>query len=98
MDGSWSVQIYPQPFLQGMTFEEVAKLLSGPIRDICFELPKGSAELLAEVEGFEGFNAVLEVLHMEKGGFGLTDAPRLFGLRRDQVLTACGLKPTHAVP
>ncbi|CAK0867548.1 unnamed protein product [Prorocentrum cordatum] len=81
-----------------MTFEEVAKLLNESIRDICFELPKGTAELLCEVEGFEGFNTVLEVLHMEKGGFGLNDAPRLFGLRRDQVLLSVGLRATHADP
>eukprot|EP00959_Pyramimonas_sp_CCMP1952_P158696 3319368-Pyramimonas_sp.AAC.1 len=85
-------------FLQGMTFEEVAKLLNEPIGDICFELPKGTAELLCEVEGFEGFNSILEVLHMEKGGFGLNDAPKLFGLRRDQVLLSSGLRPTRADP
>ena len=47
--------------LQGMTFEEVSKLLNEPIRDICFELPRGSSELLCEVEGFEGCDGILEV-------------------------------------
>ncbi|CAK0888018.1 unnamed protein product, partial [Prorocentrum cordatum] len=84
--------------LQGMTFEEVVKLLNEPIRDICFESPKGSGELLCEAEGFEGINSILEVLHMEKGGFGLNDAPRLFGLSRDQVLLSIGLRATHADP
>ena len=53
-------------FLQGMTFEEASKLLNELIRDICFELPKGSSELLCEVEGFEGFDGILDILHMEK--------------------------------
>ena len=34
-----------------------------------------SAELLAKVEGFEGFNVISEVLPMEKDGFGFNDAP-----------------------
>ena len=85
-------------FLRGMTFEEAAKLLGEPLREVHFDLPDNTAELLAEIKGFEGFNAALECLHMDKGGFGLKDAPRLFGLKRDQVLRDFGALPTHADP
>eukprot|EP00969_Alexandrium_andersonii_P204035 9015158-Alexandrium_andersonii.AAC.1 len=35
---------------------------------------------------------------MDKGGFGLKDAPRLFGLKRDQVLREQKLRPLHSDP
>eukprot|EP00959_Pyramimonas_sp_CCMP1952_P129946 2717607-Pyramimonas_sp.AAC.1 len=35
---------------------------------------------------------------MDKGGFGLNVAPRLFGLRRAQVLLSVGIRATHADP
>ncbi|CAK0824004.1 unnamed protein product, partial [Prorocentrum cordatum] len=84
--------------LQGITFEEVSKLLNEAIRDICFELPMGSAELLRPAEGLEVSDCILEVLHMEKGGVGLNDAQRLVGLRRDQVLLSIVLRVTRADP
>ena len=85
-------------FLRGLTFKEMEDKLGGPVREVCFDLPTGTAELLCNIAGFESFNAALECLHMDKGGFGLKDAPRLFGLRRDSILRDHGLKPTHADP
>eukprot|EP00959_Pyramimonas_sp_CCMP1952_P056741 1185172-Pyramimonas_sp.AAC.1 len=63
-----------------MTSEEASNLLNEPVREICFELSQGSAELSCEVEGFEGSNSALEVLRMERGG-GLRSQRRSSSLR-----------------
>ena len=61
-------------FLQGMTFEEVSRLLGEPIREVCFDMPYGTADVLAQVPGFEGFDPSTETLQMDNGGFCLKDA------------------------
>eukprot|EP00959_Pyramimonas_sp_CCMP1952_P214439 4487415-Pyramimonas_sp.AAC.1 len=66
------------------------------MRVICLGLPKGSAELLCGDGGLEDFNSFLGILRIETGGFGLNDAPRLFGLRRDEVLLSVGFLATRA--
>ena len=83
-------------FLQGMTFEEVSRLLGEPIREVCFDMPYGTADVLAQVPGFENVDPAIETLQMGKGGFGLKDAPRLFGIKRDLTLQEDSLRPTHA--
>ena len=73
--------------LQDEAFEDVPKLLHHePLRGICFDLPKSSAEPLAEVHGFFCYEPTKKVPHMTKGGFNLSDAPRLFAGRRGQVI------------
>ena len=63
-------------FFRGLTFQEVSETLGEPVREVCFDLPKGTAEILNSVPGYESFAPALECLHMDKGGFGLKDAPR----------------------
>ena len=63
-------------FLQGVTYEELADMTGGPIREVSFELPPGSLHMLKQMEGFSDFNPVTEVLHCDKPGTGLVDAPR----------------------
>ena len=86
-------------FLQGVTYEELAKLTGEPIREVNFYLPSASIPFLKQVEGFENFNPMLEVLHCDKPGTGLIDAPRAFSMKLNQVTKdTCGLMPTSVDP
>ena len=46
-----------------------------------FYLPASSISLLKRVPGFENFDPQTEVLHCDKPGTGLTDAPRAFSIK-----------------
>ena len=81
-------------FLQGVTYEELAKLTGEPLREASFYLPPGSVPLLKRVPGFETFDPFQEVLHNDKPGTGLVDAPRAFSLKLSMILTALNLKAT----
>ena len=81
-----------EAFLRGLTFEELHK--SGEdktLRNVQMLIPPGSEELLRTLPGFEDFSAQSECLRMKKPGFGLKDAPRLWGLALRKVLTKIGL-------
>ena len=54
-------------------FPQVINNSSEVVRDICFELPKGTSFVLQLIPGFETFDSVVEVLRMDKGGFGLKE-------------------------
>ena len=56
-----------------------------PIREVNFYLPGNCVSILKQVLGFEDFNEHTEVLHCEKPGTGLVDAPRAFSLKLSQV-------------
>ena len=81
-------------FLQGVTYEELARLTGEPLREVNFYLPPGSVPLLKQVPGFESFDPFKEVLHNDKPGTGLVDAPRAFSLKLFMILSKLGLKPT----
>ncbi|MAD34454.1 MAG: hypothetical protein CMJ88_11970, partial [Planctomycetes bacterium] len=82
-------------FLQGVTYEELAKQTGEPVREVNFYLPAASIPFLRQVEGFENFNPFLEVLHCDKPGTGLIDAPRCFSMKLSQVTKLqCQLLPT----
>ena len=59
-------------FLQGVTYEELAKITGEPLREVNFYLPPGSVSLLRRVPGFENFDPSTEVCHCDKPGTGLT--------------------------
>eukprot|EP00974_Lingulodinium_polyedra_P099521 9639492-Lingulodinium_polyedra.AAC.1 len=62
--------------LRGMIVEEMSEAAhSTETKDVNFELPGGSVSFLQQVPGFEHFNPQLEVLHCDKPGTGLRDAP-----------------------
>ena len=82
-------------FLQGVTYEELAKLTDEKTREVNFYLPASNVPLLRKLKGFEDFNPTREVLHCDKLGTGLVDAPRAFSLKLGMVTqTSCGLIPS----
>ena len=50
--------------------------------------------VLKQVEGFEDFDPYKEVLHCDKPGTGLIDAPRAFRIQLGRELAKLGLKAT----
>ena len=79
-----------------MTFQEIAKRTGTPLRSVQFDFPPKDVHLLRKLPGMADFNHVLEVLDFLKSMWGLNDAPRLFGITRDDSLTKAGLKKTSA--
>ena len=80
-------------FLQGVTYKELAELTGAPPREINFYLPAADIPLLRAVPGFEGFDPQKEVLHCDKPGTGLADAPRAFQVKLSGILTKkCGMR------
>ena len=68
-------------FLKGVTYEELSKMTGEPEREVKFYLPANCIPLLRMVHGFEDFNPQTEVLHCDKPGTGLADAPRAFSIK-----------------
>ena len=86
-------------FLQGVTYEELAKLTGEQVREVNFYLPAAMIPLLRKVPGFEDFNPREEVLHCDKPGTGLVDAPRAFSIKLGLVTkNKCGLIPSKVDP
>ena len=82
-------------FLKGMTFTEIAKLTGDPLRSVQFRLPNNCVHILRRLPGLKDFDPVAEVLDFLKPMWGLKDAPRAFGLRRDKALRDYGARPTN---
>jgi hypothetical protein len=86
-------------FLQGVTYEELAKLTGKKQREVNFYLPASNIALLQKVPGFEDFNPAKEVLHCDKPGTGLVDAPLAFSIKLSMVtLDKCNLIPSKIDP
>ena len=68
-------------FLQGVTRKEMAEAAGTEEREVNFTLPKSQIAILRKVPGFENFDPEKEVLHLDKPGTGLVDAPRAFSLK-----------------
>ena len=82
-------------FLQGVTYEELAELTGEPIREVNFYLPAHCNDILRQVPGFEDFDEGTEILHCDKPGTGLVDAPRAFSLKLSQVTKGqCRMVPS----
>jgi len=84
----WSADV-SQAFLQGLSFEEVARETGEPLRSVQIDVPGCSVALLRQLPGLSNFNPFSMCLDMVKPGFGLIDAPRLWGKKFDRVLTRC---------
>ena len=52
-----------------------------PLREVNFYLPSDNFPLLQMIPGFEDFDPQHEVLHCDKPGTGLGDAPRAFSIK-----------------
>ena len=86
-------------FSQGVTYEELAKLTGEKQREVNFYLPASNIPLLRKVPGFENFDPVKEVLHCDKPGTGLVDAPLAFSVKLGMVTRdKCGLIPSKIDP
>ena len=85
-------------FLQGVTYKELAEMTGEPEREVNFVLPKNSVPILKRLPGFTDFNAILEVLHCDKPGTGLRDAPRCFSMKLRKGTQECGLVSLQSDP
>ena len=80
-------------FLQGVTYEELAELTGEAPREVNFYLPASDIPLLRTLPGFEDFDPMKEVLHCDKPGTGLADAPRAFQIKLTMILTSkCNMR------
>ena len=77
MGGTCTADV-PKAFLQGVTYEDLAEMTGEPLREVNFYLPADNIPLLRMIPGFEDVNPQTEVLHCDKPGTGLGDAPRAF--------------------
>jgi len=85
-----------QAFLRGLTFADLARIPGECHRVVEVELPPGSASVLRLLPEFSDFDQDKEVLQLLRPGFGLKDAPRLWGLALKRALAAAGLTATRA--
>ena len=86
-------------FLQGVTYEERAKLTGGKQREVSCYFPASSIPLVRKVPGFEDFDPTKEVLHCDKPGTALVDAPLAFSMKLGMVTCdKCGLIPSKIDP
>ena len=85
-------------FLKGLTFKEIAELTGKPLRRVQFQMPADCIHLLRRLPGLADFNPLVEILEFLKAIWGLKDAPRAFGMRRDQTLRLFGARPTCRDP
>ena len=82
-------------FLQGVTYKELAEITGDPVREVNFYLPANNIALLKQLPGFEDFDPTQEVLHCDKPGTGLVDAPRAFSIKlRDVTEKKCYMQPS----
>ena len=65
-------------FLQGATYKELQELTGDAPREVCFTLPKGMAEMLRKLFGFEVYDERIRCIEHDKPGAGSKDAPRAF--------------------
>ena len=82
----------PQPHVAGLAYEELARLTGDKPREVNFYLPASNIPILRQVPGYEPFDPAKELLHCDKLGTGLVDAPRAFSLKLSMVTKErCGL-------
>ena len=85
-------------FLQGVTYEELSEITGEEIREANSTPPRRSEEILRTFPGFPDFSPDREVLHCDKPGTGLVDAPRASNFTVGQVTIQCVLLPTPVDP
>ena len=85
-----------EAFLRGITFQELHSLdPSQPLRKVEISLPPGTAELIRSLPGMSDYDGASECLSLCKPGFGLKDAPRLWNLALNQVLSKADLQAAN---
>ena len=83
-------------FLQGATYQELEALTGDAPREVCFTLPRGMAELIRQIPGYETYDEKIHCLECDKPGTGSKDAPRAFSIKLATVTRnpRVGLVPT----
>ena len=61
-------------------------------REVNFYLPASSVPIFKQLEGFSDFDPIKEIVHCDKPGTGLSDAPRAFRIQLVKELTNLGLQ------
>ena len=78
-----------------VNLKELAKLTGETPREVNFYLPADDVALLRTIPGFENFDPLREVLHCDKPGTGLADAPRAFQIKLSMILSnKCRMYPS----
>ena len=85
-------------FRQGFTYEELSQFTGESPIYVNFYLPASNIPLLRKLPGFEGFDLATEVLHCDKPGTYLNDAPRAFCLKLSGIISNIGLYPSSVDP
>ena len=86
-------------FLQGATYEELAKLIGEPEREVNFYLPPRNVAMLRTLLGFKDVDPQTEVIRCDKPGAGLVDAPRAFSIKLKLVTSeGCQLRSSRIDP
>ncbi len=69
------------------------------MREVNFYLPAVDVPLLHQVPGYHDFDPDTEVLHCDKPGTGLVDAPRAFSMKLNRViLEKCKFQASRVEP
>eukprot|EP00971_Amphidinium_carterae_P092535 1832520-Amphidinium_carterae.1 len=86
----WTLRAFDiqKAFLQGISYSELSEMTNEPLRNIGFEVPPGTAEMVRKLPGFETFDEATEILHLDRPGTGLKDAPRAFSLKLRRLTTS----------
>ena len=73
----WNVSIadVSTALLRGLTFEEIAKVTGEPLREVCFNPPKGSWKCLSAFQVMKGCSEVTRILALIKGGVRIEGRP-----------------------
>ena len=82
--------------MKGLTFEEISWRTGEPLREVQFDFPQADVHLLQRLPGMVDFSCQVELLNYLKSIWGLKDAPRAFGMARDDSLLKAGFKRTTA--
>jgi hypothetical protein len=87
-------------FLQGAAYKELQELTGDEPREVCFTLPKGMAEIIRTLPGYEDYDERIHCLQCDKPGTGSKDAPRAFSVKLASVTRSpqIGLRPTTYDP
>ena len=80
-------------FLQGQSYAQLAEETGEDLRHVNFRLPIRCIASLRQLQGYDDFNPVMEVLHLIKPGTGLRDAPRAFSRKLKKCTAAFGCTP-----
>ena len=98
MAGQISIADVSTAFLRGLAFEEIAKVTGEPLREVCFNPPKGSWKLLSACSVMKGCSEVTHVLALIKGVYRLKDALRAWRIKLDMLLKRIKAVPTKSDP